>query len=260
VKRLGLRVTTIVVTHAHIDHIGGAQKLKRATGAAVLMNENDLPLYDQLDMAGSVWLGIPTPGARRDRYAGAERRSAVGGSSGIRRARHSGPHSGRSALWIPAEKKLLTQLSWSGRDFSPDCNGILAERGKELLAPGAWDVKAGQPPIPVGEHRSCWLRQDATILSALSAPIPAHSVRRSGELSRMLMIATPNFDIKAAAVFFADALDVMLQVLLNAPDGIGNDSYRLLGFKRRPVLRIVRPSCRGTRTDHPDPSRGMNCI
>ena len=37
----------------------------------------------------------------------------------------------------------------------------------------------------------------------------------------------------------ADALDVMLQVLLDAPDGIGNDSYRLLGFERWPVLRIV---------------------
>ena len=35
VTRHGLTVTAIVITHAHIDHIGGAQKLKQATGAPV---------------------------------------------------------------------------------------------------------------------------------------------------------------------------------------------------------------------------------
>jgi len=33
-----LRVSAIIITHAHIDHIGGAEKLKAATGAPVYMN------------------------------------------------------------------------------------------------------------------------------------------------------------------------------------------------------------------------------
>ena len=33
-----LRVKAIIITHAHIDHIGGAQKLKALTGAPVYMN------------------------------------------------------------------------------------------------------------------------------------------------------------------------------------------------------------------------------
>src|SRR5207248_3975193 len=46
--RHNLRLKAIVITHAHIDHIGGAQKLKAATGAPVYMNENDTALYDAL--------------------------------------------------------------------------------------------------------------------------------------------------------------------------------------------------------------------
>jgi len=37
-EKHGLRVKEIVITHAHIDHIGGAAKLKAATGASVRMN------------------------------------------------------------------------------------------------------------------------------------------------------------------------------------------------------------------------------
>src|SRR5271170_2780449 len=55
-----LRVKAIVITHAHIDHIGGAQKLKAATGAPVYMNAKDQELYDQLEMQAG-WLGVPTP-------------------------------------------------------------------------------------------------------------------------------------------------------------------------------------------------------
>src|SRR4029079_5084617 len=55
-----LSLKAIVITHAHIDHIGGAQKLKAATGAPVYMNENDATLHDALEMQAG-WLGIPTP-------------------------------------------------------------------------------------------------------------------------------------------------------------------------------------------------------
>src|SRR5262249_22456896 len=56
----GLRAKAIVITHAHIDHIGGAQKLKAATSAPVYMNEEDAPLYDTLETQAG-WLGISTP-------------------------------------------------------------------------------------------------------------------------------------------------------------------------------------------------------
>jgi len=57
---LGLKLKQILVTHAHIDHVGGAVKLKRLTGAPVLLNESDLPLLRMMD-AQAGWLGIETP-------------------------------------------------------------------------------------------------------------------------------------------------------------------------------------------------------
>jgi hydroxyacylglutathione hydrolase len=57
---LKLKLKQILVTHAHIDHVGGALKLKRLTGAPILLNENDLPLLKMMDEQAA-WIGTPTP-------------------------------------------------------------------------------------------------------------------------------------------------------------------------------------------------------
>ena len=55
-----LTLKQIIVTHAHIDHIAGAQQLKRLTGAPILYNQLDLPLVKMMDIQAS-WLGVATP-------------------------------------------------------------------------------------------------------------------------------------------------------------------------------------------------------
>jgi glyoxylase-like metal-dependent hydrolase (beta-lactamase superfamily II) len=57
---LGLKLKQILITHAHIDHVGGALKLKRLTGAPILLNEHDLPLLQIMDVQAG-WLGMDTP-------------------------------------------------------------------------------------------------------------------------------------------------------------------------------------------------------
>lgn len=55
-----LTLKQIIVTHAHIDHIAGAQRLKQLTGAPILYNQNDLPLVKMMDVQAG-WFGIATP-------------------------------------------------------------------------------------------------------------------------------------------------------------------------------------------------------
>jgi hydroxyacylglutathione hydrolase len=57
---LGLKLKQILVTHAHIDHVGGALKLKRLTGAPILLNENDLPQLKIMAQQAD-WVGVETP-------------------------------------------------------------------------------------------------------------------------------------------------------------------------------------------------------
>jgi glyoxylase-like metal-dependent hydrolase (beta-lactamase superfamily II) len=55
-----LTVKAIISTHAHIDHVGGLSKLHSFTGAPVLMHQEDLPLYQAMDVQAA-FLGIPAP-------------------------------------------------------------------------------------------------------------------------------------------------------------------------------------------------------
>lgn len=57
---LGLTLKQILITHAHIDHVGGALKLKALTGAPIYLNEADLPLLTMMS-AQAAWLGIEPP-------------------------------------------------------------------------------------------------------------------------------------------------------------------------------------------------------
>lgn len=104
--RHSLTVKSIVITHAHIDHIGGAAKLKAATGAPVYMNSNDQELYDHLDTQAA-WLGMPTPQSTEIDAPAREGDALTLGQTLFHILHTPGHTQGSISLWVPAENKLI---------------------------------------------------------------------------------------------------------------------------------------------------------
>ena len=103
-KRHGLSLKAIVITHAHIDHIGGAAALKAATGAPVYMNENDELQYQHLDMQAS-WLGVETPERTAIDVHAREGDKLSAGVTDFSRAPNAGAYAGKHFPLDPIREK-----------------------------------------------------------------------------------------------------------------------------------------------------------
>ncbi|MBI5025685.1 MAG: MBL fold metallo-hydrolase [Nitrospirae bacterium] len=55
IEETGLRVTTIVCTHAHFDHVGAVGDLRDATGAKLLIHKGDSELYAGAQDQAAFW-------------------------------------------------------------------------------------------------------------------------------------------------------------------------------------------------------------
>ena len=55
VEKKGYKVTHIVFTHAHFDHVAAVEELKEETGAQIVLHRDDLELYDNAQTQARVW-------------------------------------------------------------------------------------------------------------------------------------------------------------------------------------------------------------
>jgi hydroxyacylglutathione hydrolase len=106
IQRHGFTVKSIVITHAHIDHIGGAQKLKQATGAPVYMNSGDEELQKMMDVQAQ-WLGMRTPPPVEIDAPAKDGDRLVVGATEFHVLHTPGHTQGSISLYAPSEKKLI---------------------------------------------------------------------------------------------------------------------------------------------------------
>jgi len=155
-----LQVKQIVITHAHIDHVGGAMKLRAATGAPILLNQNDYALLKMLDMQAA-WCGMASPGkVEIDQSVGHADTVKVGSLSAT--VIHTPGHTeGSVCLYFQAEKKLIAgDTLFAGSIGRTDLPGgsfdkIISSLHEKVLAlPDETVVVPGHGPLTtIGEER-----------------------------------------------------------------------------------------------------------
>jgi hydroxyacylglutathione hydrolase len=160
IQKHNLRVQQIVITHAHIDHVGGAMKLRAATGAPILLNQNDYDLLKMLDVQAQ-WIGVAPPGEVEIDHSLSQADSVRAGSLKADVIHTPGHTEGSICLYFSAEKKLIAgDTLFAGSIGRTDLPGgsfdkIISSLHEKVLAlPDDTLVVPGHgPTTTIGEER-----------------------------------------------------------------------------------------------------------
>jgi hydroxyacylglutathione hydrolase len=160
IRKHNLTVKQIVVTHAHIDHVGGAMKLRAATGAPILLNQNDDALLKMLDVQAT-WIGVANPGKVEIDQSIGQGDTVRAGTLTANVIHTPGHTEGSVCLYFPAERKLIAgDTLFAGSIGRTDLPGgsmrkiINSLHEKVLTLPDETVVVPGHGPLTtIGEER-----------------------------------------------------------------------------------------------------------
>ncbi|WP_339648029.1 MBL fold metallo-hydrolase [Halopseudomonas pelagia] len=101
---LGLKVVSIIHTHAHLDHFLASGEMKKATGATLHLHKQDQFLWDNLEMQCKLFRVPYVPVPAPDHWLSDDEELACG--CGV--ALHTPGHTpGSMSFWFPKDKLLI---------------------------------------------------------------------------------------------------------------------------------------------------------
>ena len=152
-------VHTLVLTHAHVDHIGAVSQVVEETGCRVVAHELDAPAIESGDpgYTASTWYGLDLPRVRVDRRMGGEEEwlSFSGGELGLLRCPGHTPGSIVAFLDTPEGLVLFGQDVHGpfSDDFDSDIDqwrrsmAMLLELGADILCEGHYGIYRGKGAV-----------------------------------------------------------------------------------------------------------------
>ena len=160
IEKHNLKIKQIVITHAHIDHVGGAMKLRAATGAPILLNQNDYALLKMLDVQAA-WIGMKDPGKVEIDHSLGQSDKVQAGSLTADVIHTPGHTEGSICLYFSLENKLIAgDTLFAGSIGRTDLPGgsmekiIRSLREKVMALPDETLVVPGHGPLTtIGEER-----------------------------------------------------------------------------------------------------------
>ena len=105
-ERRGLAVEAILFTHAHLDHIGEAWRLRESTGAPTYLHPADTPLLQGLAQQAE-WMGLPPPKITPIDHGLEDGQQLRLGGLDFQVLTTPGHSPGSVSFYLPAERTLL---------------------------------------------------------------------------------------------------------------------------------------------------------
>jgi glyoxylase-like metal-dependent hydrolase (beta-lactamase superfamily II) len=157
VERSGARITHILATHAHLDHVGAAAPVRAALGAPFCLHRGDFPLLSALPQHGAMFgmdgLEVPTV----DVDLADVREIPLG--DGTVRVLHTPGHTPGGCTFLFGEEGFfgdsLFRLSVGRTDLGGDAEVYARTLAKVILGlPDATVVRCGHgPDTTIGRER-----------------------------------------------------------------------------------------------------------
>jgi glyoxylase-like metal-dependent hydrolase (beta-lactamase superfamily II) len=143
----GLKITAIVATHAHFDHVLAAEHVRAMTGAPFYLHDEDKPVLSWLQESGRMFLGVELPPPPDIDSPAREGELLVAGSAELE-IRHTPGHSPGSIVLVGSDAVFSGDTLFAGSIGRTDLPGGDTDALLRAVKEKLYTLDEGLPVLP----------------------------------------------------------------------------------------------------------------